>query len=55
VRVPKGTCGLDKESDILVDQILGWDNSLFRKELGVLPEALVQQVTSALVDFLDLR
>jgi mRNA interferase MazF len=53
VRLPAGTCGLDKDSDILVDQILAWDNSMFRKELGVLPEALIDRVTSAMRDFLD--
>ena len=54
VRIPKGTCGLERDSEVLVDQILAWDNSLFCKELGVLPEALVEQVTSALRDFLDI-
>jgi len=54
VRIPSRTCGLEAESDILVDQILAWDNSLFRKELGVLPEALVDNVRAALKDFLDL-
>ena len=54
VRIPKGTCGLEAESDILVDQILAWDNSLFRKELGLLPEAFVDNVRAALKDFLDL-
>ena len=39
VRIPLGTCGLESDSDVLVDQILAWDNSLFRRELGVLPEA----------------
>jgi mRNA interferase MazF len=54
VRIPKGTCGLEGESDILIDQILAWDNSLFHRELGVLPEALVDKVTAALRDFLDI-
>jgi mRNA interferase MazF len=54
VRIPRGTCGLEADSDILVDQILPWDNSLFRKELGLLPEALVEKVTAALKDFLDI-
>jgi mRNA interferase MazF len=54
VRIPKGICGLEADSDILVDQILAWDNSLFRRELGSLPEALVDKVKSALRDFLDL-
>ena len=54
VRIPKGICGLEADSDTLVDQILAWDNSLFRRELGSLPEALVDKVKSALRDFLDL-
>ena len=54
VRIPMGTCGLESHSDVLVDQILAWDNSLFRKELGLLPEALVDNVRAALKDFLDL-
>jgi len=54
VRIPKGTCGLERESEILVDQILAWDNLLFHKELGMLPEALVEKVTAALRDFLDI-
>ena len=54
VRIPGGTCGLESDSDVLVDQILAWDNSLFRKELGLLPEALVDHVKAALKDFLDL-
>lgn len=53
VKIPKGTAGLARESEILVDQILAWDNSLFRLELGILPDALIQDVKAALVDFLD--
>jgi len=54
VRIPKGTCSLDSDSEVLVDQILAWDNSLFRRELGLLPEALVDSVKAALKDFLDI-
>ena len=54
VRIPKGTCGLERDSEVLVDQILAWDNSLFHKELGVLPEVLIEKVTAALKDFLDI-
>jgi len=54
VRIPAGTCGIAQESDAIVDQILAWDNSLFRKELGLLPEALQEQVKQALLNFLDL-
>jgi mRNA interferase MazF len=54
VRVPAGTCGLDRESDVLVDQILAWDNDLFRTELGLLPDALQETLRAALLEFLDL-
>ena len=54
VRVPAGICRLVKESDVLVDQILAWDNELFREDLGILPEALQQEVRGALAEFLDL-
>ncbi len=53
ILIPKGVAGLEKESAILVDQILAWDNSLFRKELGELPEAMQLEVKRALIDFLD--
>lgn len=54
VRLPAGTCRLTKDSDVLVDQILAWDNDLFRQDLGPLPEALRDDIRRALVDFLDL-
>jgi mRNA interferase MazF len=53
VRIPEGTCGLERDSDVLVDQILAWDNSLFHKDLGLLPDGLIEHVTAALKDFLD--
>ena len=55
VRVPKGTCGLKRDSDVLVDQILSWDNSLFRRDLGIVPDALQLDVKAALREFLDLQ
>lgn len=54
VRLPRGTCGLTADSDALIDQILAWDNELFRRDLGELPEALQEQVRGALREFLDL-
>jgi len=54
VRLPKGTCGLASDSDVLVDQILSWDNGLFRRDLGQLPEALRDDLRNAVRDFLDL-
>jgi mRNA interferase MazF len=54
VRIPAGTCGLERDSDVLVDQILAWDNALFHKELGFLPDGLIEKVTAAFKDFLDI-
>lgn len=54
VRIPAGVSGLSRESDVLVDQILAWDNVLFRRELGELPEALQDRIRDALIEFLDL-
>lgn len=54
VRIPKGTAGLTHTSDVLIDQMLAWDNSLFRQEIGTLPESLIDDIKSAIKDFLDL-
>lgn len=54
VRVKKGTCGLEKDSEILIDQILAWDISLFKEDLGEAPEGLQELVQAALKDFLDI-
>jgi mRNA interferase MazF len=54
VRVSAGVCRLTRDSDILVDQILAWDNELFGRDLGPLPEALQDEVRRALMEFLDL-
>ncbi|USN47991.1 MAG: type II toxin-antitoxin system PemK/MazF family toxin [Pseudobdellovibrionaceae bacterium] len=54
VFVPKDTCGLAQASDLLVDQILSWDNSLFVKDLGVAPDGIIEEVKHAIREFLDL-
>ncbi len=54
IHIPQGVAGLTQMSDILIDQILAWDNNLFRQEVGVLPDALIEDVKIALKDFLDL-
>jgi mRNA interferase MazF len=54
VRIQAGVCGLTRDSDVLVDQILAWDNELFRTDLGPLPEALQDDIRRALLEFLDL-
>jgi len=54
VRIPAGVCGLTRDSDVLVDQMLAWDNSLFRRDLGPIPEAIRDEVRRAVLEFLDL-
>lgn len=55
IRVEKGTCGLKQSSEVLVDQILAWDNVLFRKDMGELPEGVQELIRRALKEFLDLE
>jgi mRNA interferase MazF len=54
VRIPKGTCGLEKDSEALVEQILAWDINLFKMDLGEIPEGLQEFLKAAIKDFLDL-
>ena len=54
VTIPQGIAGLTVNSDVLVDQILAWDNSVFRLEMGLLPDYFIERVKAALTDFLDL-
>ncbi len=54
IKVPKGICGLIKESEILIDQVLSWDISLFRNDMGEIPDGLKASLSGALKEFLDL-
>lgn len=54
VQIPAGVCRLKRASEVLVDQILAWDNELFGEDLGRLPEALQDRVRRAVREFLDL-
>ena len=54
VRIPKGMTALTQQSDLLIDQILAWDNTLFRRDLGIIPDEIRKRVTNSLREFLDL-
>lgn len=54
VRVPKGTCGIEKDSEALIEQILAWDIVLFKTDLGEAPDGLQNFLKLAIKDFLDL-
>ncbi len=55
VRLRQGVCGLEKDSDVMIDQILAWDKAFFKKDLGALPDSLVDEIKRALSEFLDLQ
>ncbi|HEX5037533.1 MAG TPA: type II toxin-antitoxin system PemK/MazF family toxin [bacterium] len=54
VGLMRGTCALKQDSELMIDQILAWDHSLFREDLGEIPEGLQDKVKEALREFLDL-
>ena len=54
VRIPINGSTLSKESDVMIDQILAWDLSLFKEDLGILPVSLIDEIKQALKEFLDL-
>lgn len=54
VRLGKGIAGLLHDSELLVDQILAWDNSFFRKDLGKIPDVIKHEILQAIQDFLSL-
>jgi mRNA interferase MazF len=41
LRVDAGTAGLDRDSDVLIGQVIAVANESFLRELGVLPDELV--------------
>lgn len=53
VHLEKGEAGLDRDGDILVDQIRSIDNSRFQKELGELPEEKKENLEMNLKIILD--
>ncbi len=54
LHLPKGTCGLEKESDLLMGQLIAVANISFKKDLGALPSELFKELESRLVGLLDL-
>ena len=48
LRLSKGQCGLKRESDLLLGQLIAVANESFRQEVGVLPEALLRELETRL-------
>ena len=53
VALPEGVSGLDRPSDILVDQIKAIDNRRLRKSLGPLPDPYLSELRQKLLLILD--
>lgn len=54
LRIPRGVCGFDKPSDLLLGQVLAVANLSFRKHLGVLPDEIWQELLKRLKIILEL-
>jgi len=52
-KCPEGTYGREHECDVLLDQILVCDNSIFRKQLALLIDGIFEHVPAAFRDFLN--
>jgi mRNA interferase MazF len=53
VALPKGVAGLDRPSDILVDQVKAIDNRRLRRVLGPLPDPHLSELRQKLLLILD--
>lgn len=54
LRLSKGLCGLEKESDLLIGQLIAVANLSFKKDLGPLPADLFSELEKRLRTLLDL-
>jgi mRNA interferase MazF len=55
VHLKNGESGLERESDILIDQLRAIDNRRLMKRFGKLPEKLANQVKANMLIVLDLE
>lgn len=53
VALPKGVSGLERASDILVDQVKAIDNRRLRRQLGPLPDPYLSELRRKLLCVLD--
>lgn len=54
LRLKKGICGLKKESDLLIGQLIAVANLSFRQDLGPLPADIFAELAMRTRDLLDL-
>ena len=44
LRLKRGVAGIERDSDVLIGQLVAVANESFRRELGVLPDALLREL-----------
>ena len=54
IRIPKGSCGLNENSDIMIDQIRAIDNSRFIKKIGFVTNDMKSKIKENIINVLDL-
>ena len=54
IRISKGNCGLNENSDIMVDQIRAIDNTRFLKKIGVVNQDIKSKIKENITIVLDL-
>jgi mRNA interferase MazF len=54
VHLQQGTAGLEKDSDIMIDQMRAIDNGRLKQRLGVLPESFTDRIKENLKIVLDI-
>lgn len=55
LRLSANTCGLDHDSEVMLDQMRAFDNRRLRKKLGELPEQKAMEMQRLLKSILDLE
>jgi mRNA interferase MazF len=54
IRINKGNCGLNENSDIMIDQIRAIDNSRFVKKIGILNNEMRLKIQENIKNVLDI-
>lgn len=53
IRIAKGNCGLDQNSDIMIDQIRAIDNSRLVKKIGFVTSEIKIKIKENIINVLD--
>lgn len=53
IRIPENSCGLNENSDIMIDQIRAIDNSRFIKKIGFITNDMKSKIKENIINVLD--